>query len=231
MLPMIDPTLIWNIRGLGNKASLAALLKYVHCYKLRMVAILEPKIPLSKADKIRRTLNFDNVVGNDKEQSNIWLFWNEDNKINVVDYHCQYLTIRITEGNNDPCFITYVYASCNRNTRRDLFESLYRFGNGIASPWLIKGDFNCVLSPNDKVGGTMHFLNSMTDFQGFVASLGLRDAGYKGTKYTWTNKQSGSSFIKARLDRVLLNTEWCNIYQNLEVKHLIRGVSDHSPFL
>ena len=149
----------------------------------------------------------------------------------MVEYHFQFLTVRLDGGDCGSYFITIVYASCDRNVRRDLFDSLYRFGNGINAPWIVGGDFNCVLSPDEKVGGIMQFLNSMIDFQGFVAALGLSDAGYKGSTYTWSNKQSGRSFIKARLDRVLFNSGWSNLKHVLEVNHLIRGVSDHSPLL
>ena len=64
---MIESALIWSIRGIGNKSSFANLSKHVQSYKIRMVAILEPKIPFCKAGKVRNKLKFDHVIGNDED--------------------------------------------------------------------------------------------------------------------------------------------------------------------
>ena len=93
------------------------------------------------------------------------------------------------------------------------------------------GDFNCFASLEEKVGGNMSYFSSMIDFQGFIAAAGMMDASFVGNPFTWTNKQAGGRFIKARLDRVLLNTEWTSFLPNGTVKHLTRDPSDHCPLL
>lgn len=77
----------------------------------------------------------------------------------------------------------------------------------------------------------MGFINSMIDFQGFVAVAGLLDASFTGNPFTWTNNQTGKRNIKARLHRVLLNDKWAEMDTSFTVTHLMRDPSDHSPLL
>lgn len=128
-------------------------------------------------------------------------------------------------------FATFIYASCNVDFTRELYEELIRAGRLIDKPWLLGGDFNAILSPMEKKGGTLGSLISMTDFQNFVAGVGLMDAGFVGNPFTWSNNQVGKKNIKARLDRVLLSDSWLERAPAIVIKHLMREPSDHSPLL
>jgi hypothetical protein len=46
-----------------------------------------------------------------------------------------------------------------------------------------------------------------------------------------SNKQSGDDFVSKKLDRVMANCAWIQLYGNSSVEFLERGVSDHSPAL
>lgn len=59
----------------------------------------------------------------------------------------------------------------------------------------------------------------------------LVDLGYKGNKYTWTNKRKLGSNILEWLDRLLANYDWLNLFSETLVRHLPRTHSDHSPLL
>jgi hypothetical protein len=54
------------------------------------------------------------------------------------------------------------------------------------------------------------------------------DLGFKGPAYTWTSRPNFSDAIYARLDRVLVNTDWCGIFPEAYVNHLFRVHSDHT---
>jgi hypothetical protein len=60
-------------------------------------------------------------------------------------------------------------------------------------------------------------------FREFLFDTGL---GFKGPAYTWTNKPYCSGVIHVRLDRVVANSRWCNLYANAYVNHLLRRHSD-----
>ncbi|XP_073152140.1 uncharacterized protein [Henckelia pumila] len=64
----------------------------------------------------------------------------------------------------------------------------------------------------------------MHDFSEFIVEAGLIDAGYVGSKFTWTNKR-----VWKRLDRVLMPVSWSGVFNDFKVEHLHRGSSDHCP--
>src|SRR3954468_16052035 len=72
--------------------------------------------------------------------------------------------------------------------------------------------------------------SDVRDFNDMIAKLGLIDGGFSGQKYTWTNNRLRSHRILERIDRVLYNNEWSDLF-NTEVTHLSRHCSDHTPLL
>jgi endonuclease/exonuclease/phosphatase family metal-dependent hydrolase len=73
----------------------------------------------------------------------------------------------------------------------------------------------------------------MNAFRAFVKHCGLFDLGFSGPAYTWTNRRFSSNPIYQRLDRCLVNVEWCHAYPVANVYNmpLIHTLSDHAPIL
>ncbi|XP_070034714.1 uncharacterized protein [Nicotiana tomentosiformis] len=57
------------------------------------------------------------------------------------------------------------------------------------------------------------------------------DLGFKGSIFTWWNGRADEDFIFKRLDRCLANMEFQQTFPILEVTHLSKIGSDHSPML
>ncbi|MQM03999.1 hypothetical protein Taro_036778 [Colocasia esculenta] len=98
-------------------------------------------------------------------------------------------------------------------------------------PWVTGGDFNDVLNSYEKKGGLMYNTTSTLDFNAFISASGLLDVGFKRSPHTWSNNWVGSQAIKARLDRVLVNSLCHANFPGISVQHLPRGPSDHAPLL
>ncbi|GAA0187513.1 hypothetical protein LIER_34801 [Lithospermum erythrorhizon] len=65
------------------------------------------------------------------------------------------------------------------------------------------GDFNDILSNEEKEGGNTCSEGSMAMFRDFIRQYGLLDLGFSGHPFTWWNRRSDVDTIKMRLDRVL----------------------------
>ncbi|XP_060190534.1 uncharacterized protein LOC132619737 [Lycium barbarum] len=70
-------------------------------------------------------------------------------------------------------------------------------------PGLIGGDFNVTTFEEEKYGGLPVTINKVQDFRGCIQNWGVADLGFKGSKFTWWNGQSGDDCIFKRLDRCL----------------------------
>ncbi|XP_026437049.1 uncharacterized protein LOC113335131 [Papaver somniferum] len=56
-------------------------------------------------------------------------------------------------------------------------------------------------------------------------------ADFLGSKFTWSNRQSGVHIILCKLDRALINEAWLIKYENWRCKALPREVSEHSTLI
>jgi hypothetical protein len=70
-------------------------------------------------------------------------------------------------------------------------------------PWIVLGDFNSILSQEDKHNGDPVSSYEVSDFRACYSDLGLSDLNYTGCHYTWSN-----GTIWTKIDRVLANPLW-----------------------
>lgn len=110
---------------------------------------------------------------------------------------------------------------------RPLWNSLVKFGNNVHSPWLVIGDFNCVLSANGRCGSSQIFSYKVRDFEHCCVDLELIDIKSTCYHFTWTNNHAWS-----KIDPALCNQ--ARFYSGLQatVRFLPLGcLSDNSPYL
>ncbi|GAU17808.1 hypothetical protein TSUD_171970 [Trifolium subterraneum] len=91
----------------------------------------------------------------------------------------------------------------------------------VQSNWLVFGDFNLVLTSEEKSGGNPIEPNITTSFRNTLAHCDLQDLGFKGNTYTWTNKHQGDHLIQSRLDRFLATSNWISTFPKFTNNHLV----------
>ncbi|XP_028548566.1 uncharacterized protein LOC114579055 [Dendrobium catenatum] len=110
-------------------------------------------------------------------------------------------------ANKGSWIISTVYGSRDVYSRRSLWDCL-RSHSSLELPYVIGGDFNCILSQDDNRGGKkFKFSLAPQEMNSFMNSFDLHDVGMGGPKYTWCNNKSGGARIWERLDRCLLNSK------------------------
>ncbi|XP_024156000.1 uncharacterized protein LOC112163980 [Rosa chinensis] len=120
-----------------------------------------------------------------------------------------------------------VYAQTTIAGRRLLWQDLRLIAATLVhGPWLVFGDFNCVIGAHEKRGGIPPSLTSCLNFQDICSDYALMDIPTRGLSYTWTDRR-----IYVRLDRALGNVEWLEAWESLEYRALAKAFSDHCPLL
>uniref|UniRef100_A0ACD6AJP5 Uncharacterized protein n=1 Tax=Avena sativa TaxID=4498 RepID=A0ACD6AJP5_AVESA len=91
---------------------------------------------------------------------------------------------------------------------------------------------NNLMYDSDKSNANIN-RSRMQAFRSIVKNCGLFDLGFSGPAYTWSNKRFSSQPLYQRLDRCLVNREWCVQFQisNVYNMPLIYCFSDHAPIL
>ncbi|RYR42782.1 hypothetical protein Ahy_A08g039223 [Arachis hypogaea] len=134
-------------------------------------------------------------------------------------------SLEVSWNKEEPWFLTAIYGSPNPTIRRDLWYMLEEIANLTIGLWCIGGDFNAIKYAQDS-GGSSNLSSDTNKFIDCMCNCGMMEVEFFGPPFTW---QRGH--IKRRLDRVLNNFEWTQLFQAAGVKHLPKLKSDHLPIL
>lgn len=99
--------------------------------------------------------------------------------------------------------VTFIYGLHSISARRPLWEALTGLAGVSAYPWLVLGDFNALLTPQDKEGGMPISHYETFDFTMALQHCDLVDLCSMGCWLTWAN-----GAVSSKLDRALVNTQW-----------------------
>ncbi|XP_042032303.1 uncharacterized protein LOC121779013 [Salvia splendens] len=123
--------------------------------------------------------------------------------------------------------ISAVYAKCTRGERVLLWDKMREIS--VASedtPWMVGGDFNTILSTCDRVGSDTNRQADMVDFAEAIEDCRVLDPGFDGSSFTLAKNG-----LFERLDRILVNEPWAQLFEATRVTKLPRVSSDHGPVL
>ncbi|XP_048503085.2 uncharacterized protein LOC125498836 [Beta vulgaris subsp. vulgaris] len=119
----------------------------------------------------------------------------------------------------------FIYAFNDRGKRMELWEELRRIK--ISEPWLICGDFNCVMSVEERIGAQVRE-TEMVDLRACMTHCGLQDIKSSGNFYTWNNKQEGIHRVFSKIDRMVANQSWLDLFSTAEASFHNEGEFDHT---
>ncbi|WJX93350.1 hypothetical protein P8452_74886 [Trifolium repens] len=103
------------------------------------------------------------------------------------------------------------------------------FGGGA---WCIIGDFNAVLSREERRGvANLNFQSpslEIVEFEAFVSNMEVVDLPVLGRKFSWFHPNGHSM---SRIDRALVSEEWLSVWGQPSLWILSRSISDHCPLV
>lgn len=146
--------------------------------------------------------------------------------INEIVGNSQFMHLQLTLVDRKIGFnATIIYAYNKEEERRSLWRNLILLQS--KQPWIVMGDFNDILSVEDRIGVRGHSSPGV-EFRSCVNQCGLENIPYCGSRFTWNNKQLGEDRIYSKIDRVMANGECLEKFENAEVIFLKEGYFDHT---
>ncbi|MBA0548204.1 hypothetical protein Golob_019314, partial [Gossypium lobatum] len=189
-------------RQKGERAefSSTAFREYNNQHKLDIFSLLEPRISGTKADTIIAKLGWDKSyrVKAVEFSRGIWIGWKNSIGLEVIGNHPQFILSCICSNlHPNRTFVAFVYGSPNKLKRKILWNDLSRSIPLGYDPWMAIGDFNAILSSDDKKGS--HVKGRRCQFFGeFMDKAQLHDLGFQGPLFTWHRVN-----LSERLDRAV----------------------------
>nr|GEV72735.1 hypothetical protein [Tanacetum cinerariifolium] len=183
----------------------------------------------------------------------IILGWNSNVvDVSIISQDDQTMYTRIwIKTDKKELFCSFIFAHNRYTQRRALWESLGLHMYYVRNiPWCIMGDFNASLNLEDMSMGSSNIDISIREFKEYVEAIEIlactrlrRMSGpyaqhqtavmtvidQKGLRYTWNQKPKGDSGILKKLDRIMANMQFSNVFVGAYVVFQPYRNSDHAP--
>lgn len=186
-------TLFWNIRGVNKKIAISRLKSLKNQYNLKLIGIREPLVEASRITGIQLKLGYNNHLSNNANR--IWIFFDDSLSVNIIGQSDQFLVVQFTHPFFSSDFVSiFVHAHCSNDFRRVLWVDFSLILNAYKN-CILYGDFNVVVSAEEKRGGNPFVVSISLDFINFISKNSSLDIGFSGSQYTWCNNRSSHERI------------------------------------
>lgn len=146
----------WNVRDLNSHIKQRELGLFCSKNKVGLVALSETKLRPNKLSECKRRIfpsweSVDN--GHCHSTARLWVLWRaEEYEVSILDIQVQYMHMEVYSKALFQSFvITTIYASNIASDRMQLWDSLRTLQ--VTATWLAAGDFNNVLTSDEREGG------------------------------------------------------------------------------
>ena len=139
-----------------------------------------------KRKKEKAGFVFGFIVPKAKNYIGLVMLWKKEIKLEIMGYAGNFIdAIVIDESSNYSRRITGFYGHPEMHKRKESWEQLKSLNKRFQLLWICFGDFNEILSVNEKWGGVQRSQRKMEGSRSAVDSCNFKDLGYTGPDLTW----------------------------------------------
>ena len=190
---------------------------------------METKQTVEKMKKIKGDLRYDGmlVVPCVRRIGGLAMLWKSEVLLDIQTYSLNHIDDHILNNPSSSWRLTGFYGRPEKYQKHESWSYLCRLHSRASLSWVCVGDYNEILTSDEKQGGSPRAGRLMED----LLHCGLIDLGFSGNKYTWRNGRPGDAFVQERLDRACATVEWRELFPHSKVTHLHAAYLDHVPIL
>ncbi|XP_026395991.1 uncharacterized protein LOC113290621 [Papaver somniferum] len=201
----------WNCWGLGNPPTIRALKTFLRGIDPSILFLFETKMSEKVSLQRISQFAFQNhcIVASMRRSGGLWLLSKDDLNIEIVSQTFNLIHATVQGGDGRGSWHLFcLYGPLIASHRSNFWKNMTSYAQQFNGPKCFIGDFNSIVSNEEKCGGLPVLNSNISCFNDFIQMNHLIDLGYKGPAYTWTNGREIKGLIRQRLDRVLANPEW-----------------------
>jgi hypothetical protein len=125
-------------------------------------------------------------------------------------------------------WLSCVYAPQGNHEKIQFLQDLRLIRTHCSGPWLVVGDFNMILSDEDKSNSNVDRA-MMGRFRRWKDDLALLELPLIGRRFTWSNGHACPTLV--RLDRMFCTADWEDLFPDCLLQSAATQDSDHCPLL
>ncbi|KAL0410924.1 UNVERIFIED_CONTAM: hypothetical protein Slati_3682100 [Sesamum latifolium] len=220
------------IQGLGSTWTVRVLNELIRLHNPALVFLSETKCKKRKCEILKEKFNLFGInVDSQGKGGGLMLLWRKDINLVVHSFSHSHIDAGISneEGTNGWRF-TGLYGHPEAAKRTETWSLLQKLRDFSSRPWLCAGDFNEILSMDEKTGAP-HPRRQIEEFRSCIADCQIMDLGCCGAKFTWCNRREAPNTVRVRLDRACASMSWQAMFPHTRVTTEAARGSDHNPLI
>ncbi|KAL0435720.1 UNVERIFIED_CONTAM: hypothetical protein Sradi_0279900 [Sesamum radiatum] len=225
--------LVWNCRGLGGSWTVQTLGSLIRVNNPSLVFLTKTKCTSRRIENLKRQLDMNGFSVPARGMSGgLAVLWLKSANVQLQTYSQNHIDLSVQLEGSPSCWrFTGLYGEPEASRRDLTWQLLARLHSQSQRAWLCAGDFNEILDQSEKLGGPPRPNWQIRNFRNALSVCGLTDVGYRGSQFTWSNRQPYPQTVQERLDRACANFDWSRIFPEASVSHLHVNCSDHKALL
>ena len=225
--------LIWNVRGLNDKARRDVVHQTVQSCQPAIVCLQETKLSHISTHDVLTILGqafLSSVYLPAREtRGGILVAWRSD----VFSAECHRvlrhsISVKFRTDGDITWWFSGIYGPHLDADKPAFLDELLEVISHCNGPWMLAGDFNMIYCAEDKNNDNVNRA-LMGRFRRFVNDLDLKEIPLLGRRYTCSNERASPTLVK--LDRVLGTSDWEDIFPDCVLQSLASEMSDHCPLV
>ena len=140
---------------------------------------METKLKKKGIEEVKNELKIDNVVCVDRigMSGGLALFWDSEWDVNLRTLSKSHIDVIVTEKDGVSWRLTGIYGHPEKLKCIETWNLMCLLHQQVTLPWICIGDFNEILSTNEKQGGEQRSEWQMANFREVLDDCRLRDIG------------------------------------------------------
>lgn len=144
--------LSWNCRGLGNLRAVPTIKDLIRTNRPDIIFLFETLVQASKIEEIRVKIGFDFAFVVDREGRGgaVTVLWKSTVNCNILNHSLNFINLEVNHNFKGSRRLTGFYGIPDRTKRKESWNLLYSLAGMSQLPWCVIGDFNDILSEDEK---------------------------------------------------------------------------------
>lgn len=202
----------WNFQGAGSSETEQQLRVFRQKLFPDFLFLMETKQKYSHMEGLRQRLGYSQMVTVEPVglSGGLAVMWKDSYSVSVLSADKRIIYMEVKFG-SIKFFLTCTYGDPVVAKRQEVWERLTNIGLSRDEAWLLAGDFNELMSNEEKVGGAIRHESTFWDFRNMAENCKLKELRYTGNCLSWGGWRE-RVWVQCRLDRSFGNNEWFSLF-------------------
>ena len=221
----------WNCQGAGSTETVQIIREVRHKFFPDIMFLMETKQKFGYISDLQKSLGYDGIYTVEPLglSGGLAVFWKSSYGVEILSGDKRIIDLKVSVRSMS-FFLSCVYGDPVRERRQEVWDRLVEIGLSRNEPWLLAGDFNELMSNEDKLGGAVREESSFWGFRDMAKSCKIRELRSSGNVPSWGGWRE-MVWVQCRLDRCFGNDEWFNLFPRSSVEYGDMWGSDHRHIL